>query len=292
MAQIFTSCTCSKGIALYAVRRIYADLTSDLRRFRSSVRRSRSPQYIVFFQKREPVVHRLHDKQTELLKDFLACFVKPEALSAASDVTSIDLTDPDNIHMESMFTISSAANTLMKKQPKEVKKSIRLKMREAFVKCGTYLQEKMPVNNKVLKICSVLDPIMRNTTQARQLLGQIPSRTNLVQNDQDTVDRFHREVNKYTYDVSPSSASEDAPVDVWWGGVSQDRFPLLCAAAKALLSCFHGPIIIGQKRTTALSHFTKTGTPRAVSLARMRGETEAHDEINEKPADGLKHKNA
>ncbi|XP_025097060.1 uncharacterized protein LOC112565660 [Pomacea canaliculata] len=171
-------------------------------------------EYIVFFQKREPVVHRLHDKQTELLKDFLACFVKPEALSAASDVTSIDLTDPDNIHMESMFTISSAANTLMKKQPKEVKKSIRLKMREAFVKCGTYLQEKMPVNNKVLKICSVLDPIMRNTTQARQLLGQIPSRTNLVQNDQDTVDRFHREVNKYTYDVSPSSASEDAPVDV------------------------------------------------------------------------------
>ncbi|XP_025091062.1 uncharacterized protein LOC112562188 [Pomacea canaliculata] len=101
----------------------------------------------------------------------------------------------------------------------------------------------MPVNNKVLKICSVLDPIMRNTTQARQLLGQIPSRTNLVQNDQDTVDRFHREVNKYTYDVSPSSASEDAPVDVWWGGVSQDRFPLLCAAAKALLSCFHGPIV-------------------------------------------------
>lgn len=48
-------------------------------------------EYMLFFQKREPVVHYLHEKQEELLNSFFSFFVKPEVLVNCSDLTSVDL---------------------------------------------------------------------------------------------------------------------------------------------------------------------------------------------------------
>lgn len=37
-------------------------------------------QYTLLFQCKEPKIHRLHDEQEILLKEFLSCFIKPEKL--------------------------------------------------------------------------------------------------------------------------------------------------------------------------------------------------------------------
>lgn len=39
-------------------------------------------EYVKLFQSGIPLVHKLHDKQFELIKSFLSCFVKPEVLTS------------------------------------------------------------------------------------------------------------------------------------------------------------------------------------------------------------------
>ena len=46
-------------------------------------------QYILFFQKREPLMHKLHEKQELLIKEFLGLFVKPSVLLDAG-ATQLD----------------------------------------------------------------------------------------------------------------------------------------------------------------------------------------------------------
>lgn len=34
--------------------------------------------YVLLFQSKEPKVHKLHDEQEKLVREFLSCFIKPE----------------------------------------------------------------------------------------------------------------------------------------------------------------------------------------------------------------------
>ncbi|PVD37517.1 hypothetical protein C0Q70_00111 [Pomacea canaliculata] len=99
--------------------------------------------------------------------------------------TDSHLVELTNIHMESMFTISSAANTLMKKQPKEVKKSYQTQNERSV--CEVW---HLPSRENACKQQSAEDLLCtrsyheehkrrQDNCWARFLQGQ------LVQNDQD-----------------------------------------------------------------------------------------------------------
>ncbi|GBO16601.1 hypothetical protein AVEN_5364-1, partial [Araneus ventricosus] len=44
-------------------------------------------EYVKLFESGTPLIHKLHDKQFELIKSFLACFMKPEVLASLGDST-------------------------------------------------------------------------------------------------------------------------------------------------------------------------------------------------------------
>jgi hypothetical protein len=48
-------------------------------------------QYILFFQKREPLMHKLHEQQELIIKEFLGCFVKPSLLLDAGPAQLVKL---------------------------------------------------------------------------------------------------------------------------------------------------------------------------------------------------------
>jgi len=52
-------------------------------------------QYVMMFESKTPLIHKLHDKQIDLFKKFLVCFIKPEALLNAgpSQLRQLDLDD-------------------------------------------------------------------------------------------------------------------------------------------------------------------------------------------------------
>ena len=50
--------------------------------------------FILMFEQKEPMMHRLHDEQVSLVRNFLACFIKPEYLSTLSskEMLKLDVT--------------------------------------------------------------------------------------------------------------------------------------------------------------------------------------------------------
>lgn len=60
-------------------------------------------EYIKLFQSGKPLIHKLHDKQFELLKGFLACFVKPEVFrrigNSAKKIMGVDISNK-NYHLK------------------------------------------------------------------------------------------------------------------------------------------------------------------------------------------------
>ena len=54
-------------------------------------------KYMLLFQSREPLIHKMHHEQLGLLKQFLGCFVKPEAISGKSPKESVKLKVKENM---------------------------------------------------------------------------------------------------------------------------------------------------------------------------------------------------
>lgn len=53
-------------------------------------------EYVKVFQSHMPLIHKLHDKQLELVTSFLACFIKPESLKDASNSKKLKQLDVEN----------------------------------------------------------------------------------------------------------------------------------------------------------------------------------------------------
>ena len=46
-------------------------------------------QYVMLFQQAEPAIHKLHDNQVRVIREFLACFIKPEILSQCNSISKL-----------------------------------------------------------------------------------------------------------------------------------------------------------------------------------------------------------
>ena len=64
-------------------------------------------EYVCLFQSREPLIHLLHDKQEQVFKDFMACFVKSENLvhKTAKQLKLLNLDSDEGLflHSKDMF---------------------------------------------------------------------------------------------------------------------------------------------------------------------------------------------
>ncbi|XP_041459242.1 uncharacterized protein LOC121410920 [Lytechinus variegatus] len=105
-------------------------------------------KYVMLFQGEKPMVHLLNDKETELLQDFLACFINSEKLKDATARTLIELKveEPTNHLPDATIFL---AKYIHKKLPASLAKEIIVKLKAGYVKCAQCLQRKMPVNNSL-----------------------------------------------------------------------------------------------------------------------------------------------
>ena len=61
--------------------------------------------YVCLFQSHEPLIHLLHDKQEQVFKDFMACFVKSENLvhKTAKQLKLLNSDEGLFLHAKDMF---------------------------------------------------------------------------------------------------------------------------------------------------------------------------------------------
>lgn len=133
-----------------------------------------------------------------------------------------------------LFTGTACGNVLEGKGS-SIRKEFLKQVREAYVVCAESLQRKLPLQNNAIKMCAALDPQVRGTKTCLAYLQKMPSH---FCGDRTAYDK---EIRRYNLDKS--IVCQDVPVDQYWSEIDNKNYPNLTAAAKALLSSFHGPLV-------------------------------------------------
>lgn len=197
--------------------------------------------YTVMFQCEEPSIHKLLDEQEVLLRDFLGQFVRPEVLQGITIKQLVKLKlEGSNLMPQHDIFLGGAARHVRNNRKSATVKMFLEQTVEAYKACGTYLQEKMPLQNDFLKGAQAFDPICHGNSatvkEMEKLAELVPT---LVPEDDKMA--YSREVR--SYNVDKNLAPKDGErIDEWWNAVRQTgKYPKLSHVGLAIASCFHGP---------------------------------------------------
>lgn len=205
-------------------------------------------EYVKLFQSDSPLVHKLFDKQLELVKNFLGCFIKPEILKKVGNSTkkirNLDLKNKENHLLSKNIFIGDQARQLISLAPRSsinLTKSFQEAMIQAYISCTETLIKKMPISNYFLKAASAIDPACRQHYISLHLMKELPSLvTNVIAPEKK--ESFEMEVHNYHSDSFLRSVSRDERIDEWWIALKKtNSYPLLTEMVCSILTCFHGP---------------------------------------------------
>lgn len=203
-------------------------------------------QYIKFFESSEPLIHLLNEKQCDLLKEFMGCFIKPELLSSASgkELVRVKVDNPENHLSKQNIFYGSKVRSILKSFPSDPSvQSFQGKAIAAYINCAQVLQEKMPVNNKLFHYLSAIDPACKSTTPGLSYMLKLPQLVKNVLSDGE-VDSYEREVRKFHLDSALPTPGQNQRLDSWWSHVFDSaRYPSLSKLIMSILSLFHGPCV-------------------------------------------------
>jgi hypothetical protein len=201
-------------------------------------------EYVMVFQGKDTLVHKLHDQQIAIFTNFLACFIKAEYLQERTpeQLKKFDVTDPQSrLALKHMF-VGDKADAYVKENPKDsvVRKFLQLTS-EAYTTCAAYMQGKLPLESKTLQALSAIDPIVRGhsvTVLGLKTLGGLMK--HLLPKD----NQVTSEIQRFCVDSNLPSFVHDGDIVGWWSGVMESgRYPALSVVVTGALSCFHGPMV-------------------------------------------------
>lgn len=208
-------------------------------------------RYILLFQTREPMIHKIYDEQKQLFLDFLSCFVAQQNLQIKTTkmLLEIDLCNKElHLPLRKMFLGTGTENVISNLQT-QIVEDFLICVREAYVECAKHLQKKLPFDNQLLRCASSIDPTARGHQITCQRLQKLPS---LLQNvlSLEEKEKFSLEIFQYQVDIKLPPPIDDSrkiiPVDIWWSEIfCMPKYSSLSKIVKAVLSCFHGPQIEG-----------------------------------------------
>jgi hypothetical protein len=196
------------------------------------------------FQTTEPLIHKLHDEQVIAFRTFILCFIKPEAVKE-KDLISPDLIVEKNLLQNKLLFTGFGATGTLSKCNKSVCADFYTKLRRAYISCATYLQKKLPLANPFLIYVSALNPSKRGQTGTLKKLELLPTLvTNVLTKEE--LEYYLLEIRRYEVDDLPPFVAfeKNLRLDEWWSFVFQTKqYPCLSKLVKAIISCFHGPVV-------------------------------------------------
>ncbi|XP_060084683.1 uncharacterized protein LOC132563943 [Ylistrum balloti] len=203
--------------------------------------------FTLLFEMKEPLVHILHDKQLELIREFLDCFIKPEKLQniTASRLAKLDLHSKD-MHLKPvhMFMGVNALRTVKENIKSYIVRSFLENLESAYVASGHVLKTKLPIGNSLLQSLSAIDPCARGHSLTLQYLQNLALKVDNVLSEEEK-NQYERELRRYQRDEKLPEF-ENMRIDTWWADVQmKGQYPVLSKMVLSLLTCFHGPQVEG-----------------------------------------------
>ena len=202
--------------------------------------------YVVLFQTKAPMIHKAHDEQEKLFRQFLACYVKEEYLVGcnARQLKEMNLDNPKLYENSKDIFIGSAAAQIVKQRGNKDKtvEEFLHKAGEAYKACGKCLQQKLPLTNKTLQALSAVDPEARGHSVTCKYMKQLKDLLPVHLSDEDR-DAYDIQVQTYQTDSLPIFDNKSHRIDEWYQCHVFHRHPVLAKVIKAGLCIFHGPQI-------------------------------------------------
>lgn len=209
-------------------------------------------KYILLFQTKEPLIHKVYDEQKQLFLDFLSCFMAQEHLQikSAKGLLDIDILN-DELHLphQKIFIGARTQDVIAKSLNKQTVEDFLASAKKAYVQCAIHLQKRLPFNNQFLKCASAIDPTARGHQITCERLQKLPVLLCNVLSDEEK-DKYQLEIFQYQVDMKLAPPVDDSgklvAVDIWWAKVfNMPKYYTLGKIVKAVLSCFHGAQVEG-----------------------------------------------
>lgn len=198
--------------------------------------------FVLIFEQKEPLVHKLHDEVTDLFRTFLARFIKLENLVDMNAHQLANLKINENITCKlSQLVIGTRTEEIVKDMKPDAVKTFLQLVRDAYTEVGKYMQQKLPLTNRALRILSSIDPKARGHSVTNEYMTKLPKLLN-VDIQADDMDEYKLQCTQYQLDSKLPPFNDGARVDKWWGEVFQ-HYPALKRTISAALSIFTGPRI-------------------------------------------------
>ena len=122
--------------------------------------------FLTVFQAKGPMVHVLYISPVDVLKLLMNRFVKSELVRGKSgaDLAKLDINKSSNQLSDIKIDIGHITRMEMRKLTPLQHKECMIGIRNFLCKCTSYLQDKLPYTNKLLKSLSCLHPDQRNSS--------------------------------------------------------------------------------------------------------------------------------
>ena len=201
--------------------------------------------YVLTFQSANVKVHQLHDKQLEMFKRFLACFMKIEHLTGktARQLKDMDLSSDKGQFMKQkdMF-VGRKINTIVKESPKDsVVQSFLDKASAAYIQCAGYMQKTLPLDNPLLRSLSAIDPVLTQDSVGIKELRKLGDYFQHLLSEEEQAE-LPRELVGFGVDSSLPPRTEEA-VEWWTAVFRSSTYPTISKVVMASISIFHGPLV-------------------------------------------------
>ena len=200
--------------------------------------------YIETFQKKEPMVHKLSDKQDELMDWFFQCFLRSEEVKKyEKDLRKMNVKNT-SLHLPlSKFYVGLNTNEVLTTLAKKDKVRVEFleAMRIAYVSTAEYMQKKL-CSSDVMKQMSALDPKVCGYTVThvellKMLLKHFPNALSKEEKAE-----YEREVRAMQVDRHLPKVEDDMRLDEWWTLIFRsEKYPCLSKIVKRCLSVFTSP---------------------------------------------------
>jgi hypothetical protein len=187
-----------------------------------------------------PIIHILHDKLLSLLQKFLACYIKTEFIPRTSrSLTNLNVKDRQLFLSHSQWFLGNKTKTLLEQCPASLRNLLIEKVESAFSETAHYLQKTLPFDNTALKCISTIDPRAFGHSVSQEHMLQISTIIPTVISESER-DAFDLEVRSINLDQTlPVFNPSTQRIDNWWFTLTETgKYPLLCKASMALLTCF------------------------------------------------------
>lgn len=196
-------------------------------------------QFVLKFQKKEPLIHQLHDEQLTLVRNFLIKFVEAKYIRGLDPVAlkGLSLTENHLNPNEDEIFIGCDAREILKNSKQSVSAVFMAAVKKGYLQAGRVLLRKLPLSNATLRALSFINPDKRNKSESISQLKHLSSLFNhlLTADERSSV---HEEILEFVInDIFPHLGNNR--VDLWWASIN--CVPILKKVMKAALSIFHGP---------------------------------------------------